>query len=103
MTTPIKLIDFLKKYTAISHKFIKEYYKFYEISEFHSFGIKLDDVLEYLEINDRNKFYDRFRKKFTIELSTCSISLNSLALLNTRSFSPNSFLPIETFCPEICS
>lgn len=68
MTIPIKLIDFLKKYTAISHKFINEYYKFYEISEYHSFGIKLEDVLDYLNIRDRNNFYDRFRKKFTIEL-----------------------------------
>ena len=63
MTKPIKLIDFLKKYTAVSHKFIEEYYKFYEISEYHMFGIKLDDVLKYLNISDRNKFYDRFRKK----------------------------------------
>lgn len=67
MTKPIKLIDFLKKYTAISHKFIDEYYKFYEACEYHTFGIKLEDLLDYLGINDRNKFYDRFRKKFNIQ------------------------------------
>lgn len=67
MTKPIKLIDFLKKYTAISHKFIDEYYKFYEACEYHTFGIKLEDLLDYLGINDRNKFYNRFRKKFNIQ------------------------------------
>ena len=67
MTKPIKLIDFLKKYTAISHSFIDEYYKFYEACEYHTFGIKLEDLLDYLSINDRNKFYDRFRKKFNIQ------------------------------------
>ena len=67
MTKPIKLIDFLKKYTAISHIFIDEYYKFYEACEYHTFGIKLEDLLDYLNINDRNKFYDRFKKKFNIQ------------------------------------
>ena len=68
MTKPIKLIDFLKKYTAVSHKFIDEYYKFYEISEYHTFGIKLEDVLDYLNISDRINFYDRFRKNIKINL-----------------------------------
>jgi hypothetical protein len=67
MANPIKLIDFLKKYTAISHKFIDEYYKFYEACEYHTFGIKLENLLDFLSINDRNKFYDRFRKKFKIQ------------------------------------
>ena len=51
----------------ISHKFIDKYYKFYEACEYHTFDIKLDDLLDFLSINDRNKFYDRFRKKFKIQ------------------------------------
>ena len=35
----ISLKDFLKKYTAISSKFINEYYKFYELCENNKFGI----------------------------------------------------------------
>jgi hypothetical protein len=58
----ITLKDFLKKYTAISHKFIDEYYRFYELCEMNTFGIKLEDVLDYLEICKRDKFYERFKQ-----------------------------------------
>jgi hypothetical protein len=46
--TDIDLKTFLKKYTAISNKFIDEYYKFYEMCKELKFGIDLDLVLEYL-------------------------------------------------------
>jgi phage anti-repressor protein len=99
MTTPIKLIDFLKKYTAISHKFIKEYYKFYEISEYHSFGIKLEDVLDYLEISDRINFYDRFRKKYKIELDYKIIRLKQKEMKGVKS--AIYYISLDTF-EKIC-
>lgn len=39
----INLKDFLKKYTAVSNKFIDEYYSFYEMCKKEKFGILLDD------------------------------------------------------------
>ena len=44
MSNHITLKDFLKKYTAISNKFIDEYYSFYEQSENNKFGIPLEKV-----------------------------------------------------------
>jgi hypothetical protein len=44
------LKDFLKKYTAISNKFINEYYKFYELCENNTFGIEGSLVIKYLEL-----------------------------------------------------
>lgn len=62
----ISLKDFLKIYTAIDDKFIDEYYKFYELCDNNVFGILLDDVIKYLKINKREKFYSRFRQNYTI-------------------------------------
>jgi phage anti-repressor protein len=67
MNKQITLKDFLKRYTAISHSFIDEYYRFYELCEINNFGIKLEDVLDYLDIVKRKKFYKRFKEKFTIK------------------------------------
>jgi hypothetical protein len=60
MSKKISLKDFLKTYTAISHKFIDEYYKFYEMCETNTFGINLEDALDYLNISDRKAFYKTF-------------------------------------------
>src|SRR5690349_16729423 len=60
------LVDFLKTYTAISHAFIDEYFTFYKACEIEHFGIKLEDVLDYLELKTRKKFYDRFREKYNV-------------------------------------
>lgn len=40
MSNKISLKDFLKKYTAISNKFIDKYYKFYEMCEGDLYGIE---------------------------------------------------------------
>lgn len=48
MPNNISLPDFLKKYTAISNKFIDKYYKFYELCENKKFGINIELVINYL-------------------------------------------------------
>jgi phage anti-repressor protein len=60
----INLKDFLKKYTAISNKFINEYYKFYEMCEKNKYGIDLEEVIKYLEIKNSARFYENIRKNF---------------------------------------
>jgi len=64
----ISLKDFLKKYTAISNKFIDEYYKFYEDTEKDKFGIKIQDVMKYLNIKNQDKFEERLRNNFIIKI-----------------------------------
>ena len=73
----ITLKNFLKKYTAISNKFIDEYFLFYEKCENNTFGIMLDDVLDYLDIKERKEFYSRFRKRYNIkyDYQKCTIWL----------------------------
>ena len=66
MSTNISLKEFLKKYTAISNKFIDEYYNFYEKTENNKFGIKLQDVMKYLNIKNQDKFEERLRNNFII-------------------------------------
>ena len=56
----ISLKTFLKTYTAISNKFIDEYYKFYELCENKTFGINAELLIKYLEYNDSKKFYESF-------------------------------------------
>ena len=46
MTQNFTLKDFLKKYTAISNKFIDEYYFFYEKTIDNKFGIKIQDIMK---------------------------------------------------------
>ena len=50
MSKNISLKSFLKKYTAISNKFIDSYYKFYEMCETQKFGIDGSKVIKYLNI-----------------------------------------------------
>ena len=64
----ISLKTFLKTYTAISNKFIDEYYKFYELCENKTFGINAELIIKYLEYNDSKKFYERLRKNYKIEI-----------------------------------
>jgi phage anti-repressor protein len=60
----INLKDFLKKYTAVSNKFVDEYYSFYEMCEKEKYGILLEDIVEYLEVKNNDRFYENFRKKY---------------------------------------
>ena len=67
MSTNISLKDFLKKYTAISNKFIDEYYSFYEKSEKDKFGIKIQDVMKYLGIKNQDRIEERLRNNFILK------------------------------------
>jgi phage anti-repressor protein len=60
----ISLKDFLKTYTAISNKFVDEYYFFYELCENNNHGINCDLVINYLEYKNTKKFYERLREKY---------------------------------------
>ena len=66
MSNHITLKDFLKKYTAISNKFIDEYYSFYEKTQDNNFGIKIQDVMKYLNIKNQDKFEERLRNNFIL-------------------------------------
>jgi hypothetical protein len=55
----INLKEFLKTYTAISNKFIDEYFIFYELCENNIHGINTDLVIKYLEYKDIKKFYEK--------------------------------------------
>jgi len=62
----ISLKDFLKTYTAISIKFIDEYYKFYELCDNNTFGIDAELLIKYLEYKDIDKFYERLRNNYVL-------------------------------------
>jgi predicted SpoU family rRNA methylase len=51
----MSLKDFLKTYTAVSSKFIDEYYKFYEMCENTIFGINVENIIEYLKNTKKRK------------------------------------------------
>lgn len=59
----ITMKEFLKTYTGISIKFINEYYKFYEMCELTNFGIDVEDLITYLDIKNKNRFYENIKKK----------------------------------------
>ena len=62
----ISLKEFLIKYTAISEKFINDYYQFYELCESNSFGIESSLVANYLEYTDLRTFNEKLREKFIL-------------------------------------
>jgi phage anti-repressor protein len=62
----INLKDFLKTYTAISNKFIDEYYYFYELCDKETYGIDAEILIKYLEYKDSKKFYERLRANYKL-------------------------------------
>lgn len=60
----ITLKEFLIKYTAVSIRFIEEYYKFYEMCEVEKYGIEVRDVITYLEIKHTERFIKGLKEKF---------------------------------------
>ena len=68
MSTNISLKDFLKTYTAISGKFIDEYYAFYELCINDTFGIDSGKVIKYLGLKDDDFFYKRLRDDFILDV-----------------------------------
>lgn len=67
MSTNISLKDFLKTYTAISGKFIDEYYYFYELCENNIFGIESNKVVKYLGLKDQKQFHQRLRESYKLD------------------------------------
>lgn len=59
-----KLKEHLKCSTTYDEKFINKYLLFYKACEIKKYGIKLDDVLDFLQIRDAHGFYKRFNKKY---------------------------------------
>jgi predicted helicase len=68
MSTNISLKDFLKTYTAISGKFIDDYYYFYELCENNIFGIESNKVIKYLGLKDNNFFNEILRNNFILDV-----------------------------------
>lgn len=97
--TKISLLYFLKTYTAVSYDFIDEYYKFYVLCEKNNFGINLDLVIEYLEINKREKFYARFRDKYILFQDYIIIETNNKRTKGNKLV--NYFINLDTF-ERIC-
>lgn len=52
----------------VSKKFINEYYKFYEMCETTKYGINVEDVINYLEIKQTDKFYSNIRTKYIVNV-----------------------------------
>ncbi len=99
MTQNFTLKDFLKKYTAISNKFIDEYYFFYEKTIDNKFGIKIQDIMKYLNINNRHKFEERIRKNYIINIDYIIIKLSEK--LEKGKIYSNYFISFECF-EKIC-
>jgi hypothetical protein len=66
MNNNITLQDFLKTYTAISDKFIDEYYSFYELCENNMYGINAELIIKYLEFANPRKFFERLKTKYKV-------------------------------------
>ena len=73
----ITLLNFLKKYTGISNKFINEYYSFYEMCENNKYGIEIDDVINYLKIVKYEKFITNFKKNYKENIDFIIIKKNN--------------------------
>jgi len=97
--TNITLVDFLKKYTAISNKFINEYYKFYNMCEKKYFGINIEDVIKYLDIKQTEEFYKRIRTKYTLNKDYIIIIDNHFKI-KMKKYS-NYYISFDTF-EKIC-
>jgi phage anti-repressor protein len=74
--TNISLKEFLKNYTSISHKFINEYYKFYELCEITKFGIEGKKIIKYLNLKGETKFYERVRNNYNVSTDYIIKKLN---------------------------
>jgi phage anti-repressor protein len=99
MTNNISLKNFLKTYTAISNKFIDEYYKFYEMCETNKFGIDALKVIKYLELDSERFFYERLRLRFVLNQDYIIKKLDNKKVKNTQhTFYYLSFDGFEKVC-----
>lgn len=61
---PITLQKFLQKYTDVPLKFIKEYCYFRDLTSKDPFGIDLNEVVQFLSIQNVKRYYERFRDQY---------------------------------------
>ena len=80
----ISLKEILRKNTTISNIFIDEYNKYYEQCEKIIFGIKVEDVMKYLEIKNEKKFEERLRNNFILNLDYIIIKYNHKSMKNQK-------------------
>ena len=95
----IGLKEFLKKYTGVSIKFINEYYKFYEMCETTKYGINVEDVINYLEIKQTDKFYSNIRTKYIENVDYIKRETQGKKIANQKMM--NYYLDLNTF-EKIC-
>jgi len=95
----ITLKDFLIKFTAIPNKFINEYYKFYELCQNNKFGIPLEKVKLYLNLNNQVKFEQRIRENFQLNFDYVIIRVNQKLMKGIKD--ANYMISFETF-EKIC-
>ena len=95
----ITLREFLKRYTAISTKFIDKYMKFYDMCQNKLYGIYLEDVIKYLKIKMKKIFYENFRKKYKVNKDYVVIRLKTKSKKNVRN--ARYYISFDTF-ERIC-
>lgn len=61
-----------------------EYMHFYDMCKYIPYGISLDCVLKYLDIKLLNKFYDKFRKKYTLNKDYIIVRNKNKCIKNVR-------------------
>ncbi len=96
----INLKDFLKKYTAVSSNFIDEYYSFYEMCEKEKYGILLDNVIEYLEVKNADRFYENFRKKYEENIDYIKKNIQNEKMVEGKKYTLY-YVSLDTF-EKIC-
>lgn len=95
----ISLKDFLKIYTAISNKFIDEYFKFHELSDGIKCVIPIDDVIKYLEIKQKDEFLLRIRNSYIENIDYVKYTTGNKKTKNA--ISVRYYVNLETF-EKIC-
>jgi len=77
MKGKITLKEFLIKFTAIPEKFINEYTAFYDKCSSNKFGIKLEEIMKYLIIENLEKFEERIRDNYIEGVDYEKVRLNN--------------------------
>jgi superfamily II DNA or RNA helicase/phage anti-repressor protein len=66
--TDISIREYLKRVTSVPHEFIDEYSTFYELCETNNFGIPIERLITYLGITNRDKFEQRIRDTYELNI-----------------------------------
>lgn len=99
MNNKITMKDFLKKYTGIPIKFINEYCKFYDMCELTRYGIDVEDLIIYLDIQNKKRFYETIKKNYKEGINYIKKENKGLRTLGNKF--TKYYLDINTF-EKIC-